>query len=126
MNRSLKLVLCVLALIGALAACQPSQQPKVASQLPPTPLGGYLPVAIPLPGEAAAALIIRLGPGSQFPPTDRQLAMEEGAPVVGRTVEGDWWQVKIGNQLGWVQASQVEVNGPVSEVPIVATPAPAP
>jgi uncharacterized protein YraI len=65
--------------------------------------------------------MIRAGPGIDFLPIS-QLAMGEAAPIVGKTPDGDWWQVEVRGKLGWILTSLVEVMGPVSSVPIVSTP----
>ncbi len=119
-----RLIAVVLAIIFV-AACQPTSLSATASPANPTQAQSP-PMAIPIPGEIAAELVVRIGPGPQYSPTARQLAMQEGAPILGRTADGQWLQVEVGGQVGWVPASQVEVMGSLSSVRIVATPTSAP
>lgn len=85
---------------------------------------GSTPLVIP-PPEHAAYLTVRTGPGRQYPPTEYQIPMESGAALVGRTADGNWLLVEFGSTQGWVPASEVNVSGAYSLVPIIkGTPEP--
>lgn len=90
--------------------------------VPPPPATG-----VPA-GTATDYVNVRSGPGTQYP------VLAVGAPgasaeIVGKSADGQWWQVKIPTQLsadgfGWVSASYV-VTANTSGVPVVDAP-PAP
>lgn len=70
-------------------------------------------------------VIVRTGPGDQYPPTEDQIPMESAAALVARTPDGNWLLVEFGSTQGWVPASEVYVSGDYSLVPIIqGTPAP--
>ncbi len=110
----------------ALSACSPPITPTIAPILPvahrtPTPQSG--PVAIPYqnPPDAPAPLVLS-HPRPDAQPIASQLQMGEAAPIVGRDASGEWWQVEVRGELGWLPASQVGVMGDVSAIPIVPSP----
>jgi outer membrane lipoprotein-sorting protein len=43
----------------------------------------------------------------------------ERAEVLGKTAAGDWWQVKIDGNAGWVFAELVDFSGDPAEVPVL-------
>jgi uncharacterized protein YgiM (DUF1202 family) len=110
-----RLIAVVLAIIFV-AACQPTSPSATASPTNSTQAQSP-PSAIPIPGVIAAGLVVRTGPGPQ---------MEEAAPILGKTADGQWLQVEVRGEAGWIPASQVEVTGSLSSVTIVATPTSAP
>lgn len=59
---------------------------------------------------------IRNGPGSSY---ERMAVLLEGkeASVISKTVEGDWLQISLDNETGWVYAELVNVEGDQSEIP---------
>jgi hypothetical protein len=70
-------------------------------------------------------VLVRTGPGDQYPPTEDQIPMESAAALVARTPDGNWLLVEFGSTQGWVPASEVNVYGEYSLVPIIqGTPAP--
>jgi len=110
----------------ALSACAPSRTPTIAPTLPvayrtSTPQTG--PVAIPYqnPPDASSPLVLS-HPSLDAQPIASQLEMGEGALIVGRDASGEWWQVEVHGELGWLPASQVGVMGDVAGIPIVRTP----
>lgn len=66
-------------------------------------------------------IVVRTGPGSQYPPTEYQIPMEKGAALIGRTVDGNWLLIESGFMQGWVSASEVTVSGSYSLAPIIET-----
>jgi len=124
-NKFLWRFLTAMPAIVLMAACQPRTPTAIPSPSEPTQAESP-PVAIPIPGVTAAELVVRTGPGLQYSATGYQLAMEEGAPVIGETADGQWLQVEVRGQAGWLPASQVEVMGSLSSLPIVSTTQAAP
>jgi hypothetical protein len=73
--------------------------------------------------RAVEAVRIRSGPGADYPRL-KPLYPGETAPVVGKSADGAWWQVRLGGAsdgLGWVAAQYVTLVGDAGSVP-VATP----
>ncbi len=83
--------------------------------LPDTPTPESTPFAI---SSGDFNVNIRSGPGVDFPRIGK-LPMGGSMAVVGKTANGEWWQVCcVDGQSGWVWADVVEVNGPLDNVPI--------
>jgi hypothetical protein len=117
--------LLVLAIIVS-ASCTPATQPTLAPSAPvayktSTPQPG--PVAIPVqnPPDAPYPLVLS-HPSYDSAPISNQLELGEAAPILGRDASGEWWQVEVRGELGWLPASAVEVMGDASAVAIVPAP----
>ncbi len=67
---------------------------------------------------------VRSGPGTTFPIVTKQ---DSGTtlPAIGRNTDNSWIQVQVSGQTdpGWVSAQFVTVNGDLTTLPIVTTPA---
>jgi uncharacterized protein YgiM (DUF1202 family) len=74
--------------------------------------------------RASTALNVRNGPSTDFNIL-RVMGAGEIAPIVGRTGSNDWWQVRIGNVIGWVSAPFTTVYGSTCQsVPVTSNPIP--
>ncbi len=92
----------------------------------PTPVGGFLPTAVPCSGnptiETLGATNVRSGPGLEYDVTG-QLVYLEVRYIVGRAATAEWWLIQFNNgQLGWVADEIVLVQGYTPIVPIVEAP----
>jgi hypothetical protein len=122
MNRTrlrLLLPLAVMA-VGACAPVGPSPLPptEALANLTPTPDSrpvAILPITSPPPSVLSA-------PSPDAPPISSQPELGGAAPILGRDTSGEWWQVEVHGEVGWLLASAVEVEGDVSEVPIIPNP----
>jgi uncharacterized protein YraI len=117
--------------LGAPSQTSPAAPTSTAEALPIAAIsasdqGGSVPVAIPISDQNAAALTVRTGPGWDFPPTERQLDMDQGAAVIGRTEDGSWLLVEFGSTQGWLESSQVTVSTSICTLPVVHAPSPTP
>jgi hypothetical protein len=77
--------------------------------------------------RADEAVRIRSGPGADYPRL-KPLYPGETAPVVGKSADGAWWQVRLGGAsdgLGWVSAQYVTLVGDAGGVPVATPGAPA-
>jgi anionic cell wall polymer biosynthesis LytR-Cps2A-Psr (LCP) family protein len=61
---------------------------------------------------------IRSGPGKQFRAIG-VLRPTQSAPVIGRSANGQWWQIQFDARTGWVAARNVTITGNASRVPVV-------
>jgi uncharacterized protein YraI len=111
------------------AAATPAATP---TQLPASTPAGTLTATVtaaPSPPfvRADEAVRIRSGPGADYPRL-KPLYPGETAPVVGKSADGAWWQVKLGGAsdgLGWVAAQYVTLVGDAGSVPVATPGAPA-
>ena len=107
-----------------------SSVPVIAAPVPPAPA----PLPTPAPGSATATAVeyvnVRSGPGLNYPVL---IVAAPGATgeVSGRSIDSQWWQVKVPTDtvtvegVAWVSADYVYVqNG--GNVPVVTAPAPPP
>jgi anionic cell wall polymer biosynthesis LytR-Cps2A-Psr (LCP) family protein/uncharacterized protein YraI len=61
---------------------------------------------------------LRTGPGLGFEVIG-QLYQLQSADIIGRSADGDWWQVTSSGGQAWVSAGFVSVKGDASAVPVV-------
>ena len=113
---------------GAISSQAPLVTPSFRSPASASTPGDSLPRppiyrVLAVVGQDTGQVIVRSGPGTSFPVVAR-LSVGEGAPVVGRTPETDWWKVDLGGTTAWVYAPLVKIEGNPAGVPIVATPIP--
>ena len=124
-------------------ACSPVSPVSLsrAPSLTPTPTPPHTSASVSAPEELsvtspayqlfavvaqdAVEVIVRAGPGIDFLEVAR-LKAGEGAPVVGRTPQSDWWKLDLGGTRAWVYAAFVNIVGNPALVPIVPTPTIAP
>ena len=102
----------------------PTPTPDVETNRPTRAVG---PRALPTPYIVvnSTTLNARRGPGETFDLLGQAKQGDE-LFILGRTPEGDWWQVCcVANQPAWVAAELVTARGPVDEAPVL-TPAPTP
>jgi uncharacterized protein YraI len=108
-----------------------ASQAQVTATSAPAP-GGQVQVPIIDPNDPTcraltnAGLNVRTGPGTVY---DRITTLQAGAvvPIIGRTGANDWWQIRYGTIVGWVNAPFTSVYGICNAVPvIVAPPTPTP
>lgn len=93
----------------------PQAPTETPATLPDTPTPESTPFAI---SSGDFNVNIRSGPGVDFPRIGK-LLKGEGMAVVGKTANGEWWQVCcVDGQSGWVWADVVEVEGPLDNVPV--------
>ncbi|HLA44686.1 MAG TPA: SH3 domain-containing protein, partial [Aggregatilineales bacterium] len=69
--------------------------------------------------------IVRSGPGNQY---EQIAVVERGAEflVVAVTDEGDWYQVVIESEMGWIAAETVSLTGDETQIEIVQIPTSTP
>ncbi len=108
----------------------PPQATPTSTLLPveiaPTPIGGFLPTAVPCSGnptiETLGATNVRSGPGLEYDVIG-QLVYLEVRYIVGRAETAEWWLIQFNNgQFGWVADEIVLVQGYTPVVPIVEAP----
>jgi hypothetical protein len=108
----------------------PAQPTATSTLLPvkiaPTPIGGFLPTAVPCSGsptiETLGATKVRSGPGLEYDVIG-QLVYLEVRYIVGRGETAEWWFIQFNNgQFGWVAVEIVLVQGYTPIVPIVEAP----
>lgn len=92
----------------------------------PTPVGGFLPTAVPCGSsptiQTLGATNVRSGPGLQYDVIG-ELVYLEVRYIVGRAETAEWWLIQFNNgQLGWVSNDIVLVQGYTPIVPIVEAP----
>lgn len=59
---------------------------------------------------------VRNGPGTEFDLLGR-LRARQSAAVIGRSDDGQWWQIQFRNQSGWISAQYVRITGNAGGVP---------
>lgn len=92
----------------------------------PTPVGGFLPTAVPCGTsptiQTLGATNVRSGPGTEYEIIG-DLVFLEVRYIVGRAETAEWWLIQFNNgQLGWVANEVVNVQGYTAIVPIVEAP----
>jgi len=109
------------------AAATPTaiQTPSPPPEASPAPTSGapviVIPEGSPVARAVGQALNLRQGPGTNYPLVGG-LAAGEALPIVGRSVDGNWWAVAFGGGTAWVFAPLATVEGDPSGVPLVAAP----
>jgi hypothetical protein len=68
-----------------------------------------------------AGLNFRSGPGTNY---NRITVLAAGtvAPIIGRLGDNTWWQLRVGNSIGWVSAAYTSVYGNCGGIPVVNPP----
>lgn len=107
----------------------PPSHTATAVSLPPTPVGGLLPTALPCSTQPTLKAInhvnptnVRLGPGIDYEITS-QLIVNEVRPIIGRAADAPWWLIQLANgETGWVADEVIQVQGNTVGVPIAPTP----
>jgi hypothetical protein len=99
----------------------PTPAPSASAIASPT--GTSTPAATATPDFAAltvktAVLNLRSGPGTAYPVIGR---VREGETyrIKGKNERGDWWQIAVKDQDGWVSGDLVSVAGPLQGVAVV-------
>jgi len=93
-------------------------QPKVDSQ-PDKPAPQQTADEAPrIVVRTGASVNIRSGPGTQFRAIGALRPMQS-APVIGRSADGQWWQIQLDARTGWVAARNVTITGNALRVPVV-------
>ncbi|MGH2538733.1 MAG: hypothetical protein ACRDHL_15195 [Candidatus Promineifilaceae bacterium] len=101
--------------------------PPPAGDPPTTPIGGFLPTALPC-GEsptlqARSVVNVRFGPNLDYAVIGR-LAYLEVRPILARAASAPWWLIEMtGGTAGWVADMAVLVSGRIEAIE-VATPPP--
>lgn len=96
---------------------------EIAGTLAPTPVGGFLPTAVPDSDQPTITAInttnVRSGPGENFE-VIYQLVFLEVRHIVGQSEDGDWWAIVLpDNSFGWVAKEVVTTSGNITNVPIL-------
>lgn len=90
-------------------------EPAIVAETPITSTEPLVPVAA-LPTEivvlAGNVVNVRSGPGRQYQLLGR-LAGGATAPVLGKSLDGQWWHIRFRGKLGWVYGEYVAPVGPV-------------
>lgn len=92
----------------------------------PTPVGGFLPTAVPCSGsptiQTLGATNVRSGPGLEYDVIGKLVYLEVRY-IVGRAATTEWWLIQFNNgQFGWVANDIVLVQGYTPILPIVEAP----
>ncbi len=95
-------------------------------QIAPTPVGGFLPTAVPCSSsptiQTLGATNVRSGPGLEYEVIG-QLVYLEVRYIVGRAESAEWWLIQFNNGMfGWVANDIVLVQGYTPIIPIVEAP----
>ncbi len=96
---------------------------KIIGTLAPTPIGGFLPTAVPDSDKPTMQALnqtnVRRGPGLEFE-VIYQLVFLEVRPIVGQSNDGNWWTIVLpDNTFGWVAQEVVVASGSTDGVPIL-------
>ncbi|HID50837.1 MAG TPA: hypothetical protein EYP41_02220, partial [Anaerolineae bacterium] len=96
---------------------------KIVGTLAPTPIGGFLPTAAPGSDQPTIQALnqtnARSGPGLEFE-TIYQLVFLEVRPIVGQSVDGEWWVIVLPDDVfGWVFKEIVTAQGNTDNVPVM-------
>jgi hypothetical protein len=96
------------------------------AQIAPTPVGGFLPTAVPCGSsptiQTLGATNVRSGPGLEYGIIG-ELVYLEVRYIVGRAETAEWWLIQFNNgQFGWVANDIVLVQGYTPIIPIVEAP----
>ncbi|MBI5957471.1 MAG: SH3 domain-containing protein [Chloroflexi bacterium] len=67
------------------------------------------------------SLNIRQGPGTNYPAVG-SLVQGERVQIVGRSGDSQWWAVTYRGGTAWVLAQLTQVEGDISQIPLVAAP----
>lgn len=105
------------------------ETPPTATPTPVQPVTVQAaPIAVP-----RRDMNIRQGPGTDYPIVGTALA-GQAYPIIGRNAAGDWWQIRFDDDIGWLYAPLVDIQGDVAAVSVAqdvpeaptptATPAP--
>lgn len=93
-------------------------EPAIVAETAITPTETIAPVAA-LPTEivvlAGNVVNVRSGPGRQYQLLGR-LAGGNTAPVLGRSLDGQWWHIRFRGKLGWVHGDYVAPAEPLQTV----------
>lgn len=95
-------------------------------KIAPTPVGGFLPTAVPCSDnptiQTLGATNVRSGPGLAYDVIG-ELVYLEVRYIVGRAESAEWWLIQFNNgQFGWVADEIVLVQGYTPIVPGVEAP----
>lgn len=108
----------------------PSDTPTLTATPSDTPTS--TPTDTPTPATPVARamrdIMVRSGPGSQYP-TLIMLEANERLDIIGISEDGSWYQVQLPDgSIGWLVTSEtlVRASGDIAAVPIAATPTPIP
>lgn len=105
-----------------------SVPPTATPTAEPTPTPTFTPLPKPQAIVSTQEANVRRGPGTGHPVVAR-LRQGETVDLIGRNVDGTWWQVALATgEQGWVNASLVSTVGPADAVEVAAvipTPPPA-
>jgi uncharacterized protein YraI len=74
-----------------------------------------LPMAVVPAGDVVN---VREGPGTQYDILLR-LGPQQSALIIGKSSDSTWWQIRLGNLVGWVSASIVRVTGNTANIPVI-------
>lgn len=84
--------------------------------------GPQIPAGCTATVTAPAGLRVRSGPGTRY---EHLYSLPNGTtvPIVGRTGDNDWWQVRASDGLvGWVSAEYTDPSGDCRAIPVVQPP----
>lgn len=75
----------------------------------------------------SAQLNVRSGPGTQFGVV-ATIRRDERFPIIGRTADNGWWQIRVNNLTGWVTSNLITAinaeNVPITDAPAQVAPQP--
>lgn len=98
----------------------PTDTPTATPTAEPTPTPTFTPLPKPQAIVSAQEANVRRGPGTGHPVVAR-LRQGETVDLIGRNVDGTWWQVALATgEEGWVNASLVTTVGPADAVEVAA------
>jgi hypothetical protein len=112
-------------------ATQAPQAAPPTDTVPPPPTETATITLTPTPGVPMVTPIdqpvnCRFGPGTDYEAQGRGLAVGNSAQILGKSEDGEWWQVQdpsSPNQTCWLAASVTNASGNLSAVAVIAAPA---
>jgi hypothetical protein len=111
----------------ASATAAPTATPEETAT--PTPTETAAPTATPDTAQLtirADLLNARSGPGTAYPVIGRA-KLGESFPITGKSQDGKWWEIAMGDRKAWVAGEWAQVAGPVQSVAAVeVAPPPTP
>ena len=106
---------------------QPGAQPSVLPAISPSPLlnsGGAVGSSVSQVAVSGSLVNVREGPGQGYP-IITQVSSGQQLQVLGRSSDGNWWQVCcVNGAVGWLASQYAMPIDPVGGLPLAAPQAP--
>lgn len=106
---------------------QPGTQPSVLPAISPAPLpnsGGAVSSSVSQVAVSGSLVNVREGPGQGYP-IITQVSSGQQLQVLGRSTDGNWWQVCcVNGAVGWIASQYAMPIDPVGGLPLAVPQAP--